>query len=103
MQNGLDAHARPPQSIQDVYKQYQKEKSAPSLQFDIAPHDNEFQVVDRIDAKTLNTAFQIFIGDIEGIQFESNAEVLESKIIPGIFRLPSRCNSETDTSVQVSE
>ena len=84
MQNGLDAHARPPQSIQDVYKQHQKQRPEVPLQVDDTPSDNGFQVADQIDPKTLNTAFQGFIGDIEGIQFQPSAEVLESKIVPGI-------------------
>jgi len=84
MQNGLDAHARPPQSIQDVYKQFQRQRAESSSHFDIDSAENRFQVVDEINVNILNTAFDAFTGDAEEAQLQSNAQVLESKIIPGI-------------------
>ena len=84
MQNGLDAHTRPPQSIQDIYKQFQRRKAESSSPFDIDSTENLFQVVDEINVKILNGAFGAFIGDTEEDQLQSNAQVLESKIIPGI-------------------
>lgn len=86
MQNGLDAHARPPQTIQDIYKQHQKQSfgsSNSSSHFD----DESFEVIDQRDAKRLNAAFKAFSGNNEVDVLQADTPVYSSKIVPGTSTL----------------
>lgn len=88
MQSELDAHARPTSQIQDLYKQYHSRKfdsSDTSLDFKTPNIASSFKIIEDLDARRLNVAFQRFTGKFEEdyMQDQLPTTIFESRVIPG--------------------
>lgn len=101
--NGLDAHARPPQKVQDVYKQFQKRKVIPP-ELPIECDHQSFHSIHQINASGLAAAFEDFFGASVEPFLQKNFRVLSSKTIPGIqMRLKFITMRLSDNLLKVSK
>ncbi|KAF2123551.1 oxidoreductase [Dothidotthia symphoricarpi CBS 119687] len=97
----LDPHERPPLSIRNVYKKYQKMKMKDLDQdveiVDLSRHistllDSKVRVVKHLSMTDLMSAFQAFARqdlDIESVETSSDVPVYEHEDMPGLHIVPS--------------
>jgi len=109
VQNGApDAHERPPESIRQIFKQYQKLKSSLDLDLDadiVDPFklfetgDHASQWLHRTVHQNYQDAFTAFTHPSEGphgqhVKYDAAAaQAYESRVLPGWAPLVSSCTS----------
>ncbi|KAF1829657.1 hypothetical protein BDW02DRAFT_509420 [Decorospora gaudefroyi] len=97
----LDPHQRPPDSIRNVYKKYQKKKWKELGQDEdivdltnpkSASSNNKVHVVNEYTAEELATTFRAFAGkddDLEHVDLPTSILVYEHEDLPGLHLVPS--------------
>lgn len=109
----LDPHQRPPNSIRDVYKKYQRMKARDleqepeivhlerDLDQDLEPghlgkrlprsHDTKVSIVNELEPEQLTATFRAFAGSYTDHESVKSVPVYEHKDMPGTFFYFTSC------------